>query len=238
MSLHPTFRKSLLLTLGIFLLQSAQAQSTQAEPAPHFKHEIGLDFAPFVRGQQGASLIYKHKIGAVKTKKWQKQSALRLVAGFYKDGINAYESHYQRSDTAFVLNGKPHDTNRYFVDIGFERQLDRNKFRFFYGAEVGYQSAVYESATTTQATVQGSVFPYDSTRYNATAHGPEASIFAGANYFFLPHFSIGLEVHLSYGVEFDTQKATSNRYGNRTYQSTVFVSTLDLLHLLYLGYYF
>ena len=237
---HPSFfKKPLSFAICFFLLfQYAQSQDNQPILAPRFLHEIGLDFAPFVRGQQGGSLIYKHKIGAVKVKKWRKQSALRLITGFYKNPIE--QSTYQslRNDTVFAESAGAYKANRYFVDIGFERQLDRNKLRFYYGAEVGYQGGTSNPVRHTEASVNGASFPYDFTQSKRRRNGPEISAFAGGNYFFLPHFSIGLEVHFTYGIDFSTTRTFRNGEMIRSDQNIVFVGATNLLHLLYLSYHF
>lgn len=222
----------------LLIVQYAQSQSTQPVLATGFPNEIGLDVAPFVRGQQGGALIYKHRIGSVKVKKWQKQSALRVVAGFYKDRIVAGGYQYQRSDTLFAVGGHTYKANRYFADIGLERQLDRNRFRFYYGAEVGYRGSSSKPVSRIEAIVQDTAFLYSVTQHNFIRNGPEVSVFSGGQYRFLPHFSLGLEIHFSYGIEFNTNKSVRNSGAVSTDKNIVFVGATNLLHLLYLSYHF
>ncbi len=233
------FKKPLPLFCCFFLLvHTAQSQDNQPALAPGFLNEIGLDFAPFVRGQQGGSLIYKHRIGSVKVKKWQKQTALRVVAGFYKDPIVAGDYQYQRNDTLFKVGSNAYKANRFFADIGLERQLDRNRFRFYYGAEVGYRGSRSKPVSRIEAIVQDTAFVYSVTQTNFIRNGPEVSVFSGGQYRFLPHFSLGLEVHLSFGLEFNTNERVRNNGPVATDRNLVFVGATNLLHLLYLSYHF
>ncbi len=207
-------------------------------PESGLSHEIGLDFAPFVRGQQGLSLLYKQKLGQTTTHNWQKQTAFRLLTGFYKEPIGSDGLPYQKGDTIFVQNSVG-DANRYFINMGVERQLIKNKFRFYYGGDIGFRGSVSNLETQVDATANGSTFPYDEHNGEVTTRAAELSAFAGCNYFFLPRFSIGLEVFYSVGIEFSTAKII--RDGEEVgapHQQATFVGSTNFPRLLYLSFHF
>ncbi len=232
------FKKLLLPAFCLFLLiNNTWSQENQPTSTTRFPNQIGLDFAPFVRGQQGLGLIYKHKIGRVKVKKWQKQSALRAVAGFYKDPIDPYNFPYHRGDTTFVHDGGG-DANRYFISVGMERQLDRKKFRFYFGGDIGYRGSTYKSTTYINATVNNTTFLYDSYGGDVISNAPIVSAFVGCNYFILPRLSVGVEAQIAFSIDFSTSKIIRDGQAGTPYKSTVFEGANDLLRFLYLSYHF
>ncbi len=222
----------------LLLTKTALAQTELVSPKSAFKNEIGLDFAPFVNGDRGVSLLYIRQIGPVKVKKWQKQSALRLVAGYYKDPIHPNNFDFLQPNPSFKTIYEPYDANRHFASVGYERQLDRHSFRFYYGGEVGYRGGNGQSVSHEDSIVNG-VNKVQSVRNSKwTAKGPEAAVFSGVNYFFLPHFSIGLEIHISYGIEFYNSESVRDNQAPYQYDNTTFIGTTDLLHFLYVSYHF
>ncbi|HRI58768.1 MAG TPA: hypothetical protein PK228_03570 [Saprospiraceae bacterium] len=213
----------------------AQQEVTPASNG--FIHEIGVDFAPFLRGQQGVSLLYKHEAGQAKVGHWQKRNAVRILAGFYQEEINTDGLPYQKGDTTFVQYSTG-DENTLFVNIGIERQFAQNKLRFYAGGDIGYRGSIYKPDTRIEITINGNTFPHDSFSGKVNTRTLEASAFGGFNFFFLPQFSIGLELNYSLGIEFSSAKIIRNGEETSPNEQTTFVGSADFPRLLYLSYHF
>ena len=220
-----------------FLCLATPCISQQDTLIKGYPNEIGLDFAPFLRGQQGLSLLYKHEAGHLKTGEWQKRNAVRVLAGFYKEELSSDDLPYVKGDTTFTRYSTG-DANNYFINLGIERQLTKRKFRFYFGADIGFHGSFYKSDTRVDAIVNGSTFPYDSYQGEVTARTLEASAFGGCNFFFLPRFSIGLELYYSLGIELSTSKIIRNGEVSSSNEQTTFVGVTDWPRLLYLSYHF
>lgn len=233
------FKQMFLPACCFFLLpNNALSQTNQSDLRLGFWHEIGLDFAPFVRGQQGISLLYKHKIESVAGGKWHKQDVLRALAGFYTDPINANDFSYRRGDTLFVRNSVG-DAKRYFISVGAERQYDQKKFRFSFGGEIGYRGSIYKPDIRVDATVNGTPISSDLSQGKVTSRAPEVGVFGGCHFFILPRFSIGLELCCSFGIDFSTSSIIRNGQVTSSNDSrSYYLGPNNLLRLLYLGYHF
>lgn len=222
---------------AVFCTSQVTAQQTAAAAENLFSNEIGLDLSPFLRGQQGGSLLYKHEAGLMKVGQWQKQNAVRILAGYYREEIVGDGLPYLRGDTTFHRYSAG-DQHTVFVSIGVERQLTKNKLRFYFGGDIGYRGSVYKPDTRIEITINGITFPYDSYSGQVNTRALEASALGGCNFFFLPRFSIGLELNYSLGIEFSSAKTTRSGESTSPNEQTTLVGSADLPRLLYLSYHF
>ena len=236
---HHLFSKTKTVMIASLVCCTAPvvAQQDIAPVYNGFIHEIGVDAAPFLRGQQGVSLLYKHEAGQVKVGQWQKCNAIRLLAGFYNEEIVSDDLPYQKGDTTFMRYSVG-DKNTFYINIGMERQFTKNKLRFYAGGDIGFRGSIYKPDTRIDAIVNGSTFLYDIYQGEVTARTLEASVFGGCNFFFLPRFSIGLELNYSLGIELSTSKIIRNGEPSSPNEQTTFVGSADFPRLLYLSYHF
>lgn len=225
------------LCICFFGLTTPGASQQQATPAANgFSNEIGLDFASFLHGNQGVGIIYKKRIGQTHIAKWQKRNAFRVLAGFYRyDTDNAISIIH--NDSTFNTNSSGRG-DWYLINAGWERQLTKSKFRFYFGADAGYGYNSYKSDNHTDITANG--VPVGSDFYNGevTTHRVEIVPFAGCNYFFFSRFSAGLELHIPVAMEFSNSRIIRNGEVNLEDDNTIFSSGNDWPRLLYLSYHF
>lgn len=214
------------------------AQQTDAAPEAGAEREIGLDFSPFVRGQAGLSLLYKHGIGLEKVALWKKRSALRLLAGFHTENNDTEAPLYKIGDTTFIHSSTGR-LQHYFFAMGIENQLTKgDKFRFYYGGDLGMRSTLHKPETRIDAIVNGATLPYDSYQGKVTTRSIELYVFGGVAYFFKPWLSVGLELYYSLGIEFSNSKIIRNGQAVSGNEQTTFVGSAEFPRLLYLSYHF
>ncbi len=79
--LHPSLLSKAVFPLA-FLFLFCQNVFSQASRPFRYSDEIGVDFAPFLRGETGASLLYKHALGKTSDPESKKRYALRLLLGY------------------------------------------------------------------------------------------------------------------------------------------------------------
>lgn len=232
-----SFLQTTALLCICFLGSATPGIAQQAAPASNdFSNETGLDFAAFLHGNQGVSIIYKKQIGQTHIEKWQKRNAFRVLAGWYRyDTGNRYT--YLRNDSTFATSSSG-EGNRYFANAGWERQLTKNKFRFYFGADAGYGYNFYKSDNHTDIAVNGAAAGSDFYNGEVTTHRIEIAAFAGCNYFFFPRFSAGLELHVPVALEFSDSKIIRNGEVRIVNDNTIFSSGNDWPRLLYLSYHF
>ncbi len=193
----------------VFLFLNCQEGFSQVSRPFRYNNDIGIDFAPFLRGEPGISLLYKHGLNKTADIEKRKRLALRMLVGYYESSYGYTTLYKQTVDSIFFKEGAGNRNDR-FISGGLEFQIRKNKFRWHLGADLGYRhaSASGKSQDFTQSGGKRYVTAnYDNeTKYNIA----EGSILAGVNYFFLPRFSIGLEADFSLAMEFSKSKVLQN----------------------------
>lgn len=196
------------LPLVVLFLNCQEGFSQVGRPF-RYNNDIGIDFAPFLRGEPGISLLYKHGLNKTADIEKRKRLALRVLVGYYESSYGYTSLYKQTVDSIFFKEGAGNRNDR-FISGGLELQIRKNKFRWHLGADLGYRHAS-NSGKSQDFTQSGGkryvTANYDNeTKYNIA----EGSILAGVNYFFLPRFSIGLEADFSLAMEFSKSKVLQN----------------------------
>lgn len=228
------------LLLSICLLTAISPAFSQTAPLPRsarFSQEIGLDFAPFVHGHSGASLLYKHSLGKTSDLQRKKRLALRLQLGYYEDPINSATLVGNVGSSTFyqAYSGR---SKHQLLRFGIEDQISKKNFRVYFGADLGYRRWTELSDNQSIVSTSGQQTITDSWQGETTANVAEASVLAGVNYFFLPRFSVGLETAVSAGMESSEVQTIRNGSTTSTNNNTLFEIKIPLIRLLYLSYHF
>ncbi len=223
----------------VFLFLNCQEGFSQVSRPLRYTDDVGIDFAPFLRGEPGISLLYKHGLNKTADIEKRKRLALRVLVGYYESSYGNTAQYKQTVDSIFFREGAGNGNDR-FISGGLELQIRKNKFRWHLGADLGYRHAS-DSGKSQYFTESGGkryvTANYDNeSRYNIA----EGSLLAGVNYFFLPRFSVGLEANFFLSLEFSKSKVLQN--GSVVYQdqnnSTLFELGPKFMRLLYLSYHF
>ena|GEM_PF-3310549 len=220
-----------------FLFLFCQNGISQESRPFRYSNEIGVDFAPFLRGQSGASLLYKHSLGKTTDLEGRKRYALRLLLGYYEDPNNGSSFFRHVEDTTFYFEHTGRSKHQ-FLRLGTELQIRKKNFRFNIGADLGYRYRTSMLDHQTIAEVDGVRFASDPHQSKHQANVVEASILAGVSYFFLPRFSVGLEANCSAGIEFSKSNTIRNGVTTFANRNTIFEIDISLWRLLYLSYHF
>lgn len=103
----------------------------------------------------------------------------------------------------------------YNVRLGYQKFYNYNRFRAYYGGDLGYQYSRFKeeyqygnsmtSLNPSPTTQWGNLATRDLKVSNAAIHGIGLNAFVGAEYYFLPKISIGGELGLSYYYGFRGQ---------------------------------
>lgn len=225
------------LPLVVLFLNCQEGFSQVSRPF-RYNNDIGIDFAPFLRGESGISLLYKHSLGKTTDLERRKRYALRLLLGYYEDPNNG-SSYFrpQVADTTFYFEHTGRSKHQ-FLRLGTELQINKKNFRFNIGADLGYRYWTSMLDHQTIAEVNGVRFATDQHQSTYKANVVEASILAGVSYFFLPRFSVGLEANCSAGLEFSKSNTIRNGVTTFSNSNTIFEVDVRLFRLLFLNYHF
>lgn len=215
----------------------AFSQTTQAPRSARFSQELGVDFAPFLRGQSGASLLYKHSLAKTTDVQRKKRVALRLQLGYYEDPINDASLLTQVADTTFFQEYSGRSKHQ-LLRLGIETQISKKNFRLYFGADLGYRRWTELSDIDFVKLVGSQKIITESYQGDTKANVLEGSVLAGVNYFFLPRFSVGLESAISAGMESSKGQTIRNGTPTSTSVNTLLEFKLPLIRLLYLSYHF
>lgn len=230
--------KYLLITVCLFIaISPAFAQTTPASRSARFSQELGLDFAPFIQGQSGASLVYKHSLAKKADVQPKKRLALRLQLGYYEDPYNNASLTGNSGNTTFY-NEYSGRTKHQLLRLGIENQINKKNFRYYFGADLGYRRWTGLSDNRSVLYTNGQQSVTDSWQGETTANVVEASVLGGINYFFLPRLSVGLETNISAGMEYSNVQTIRNGSTTSAGNSTLFEIKIPLISLLYLSYHF
>lgn len=206
---------------------------------PLFKNEIGLDAAPWARGDAGGSLILKKGLWSQTGEKKQRQNALRLIGGYYEEKYSA-GVYYFRMDSLhhdFTNNGLRKIA---FCYLGDELQIRYNRWQFHFGVDIGYRriwsNADYEHRITRVGldTLIGQEFH----QFKARSNGFRVGGFGGVDFFLFPRLSIGLEVLFEGGPNFERADTLENGAVTYSNKFAVFETDIKWLRLLYLSWHF
>ncbi len=236
MMTRPSILFSAFLPLAFLFLNCQEGFSQVSRPF-RYTDDIGIDFAPFLRGEPGISLLYKHALGNTSDIELKKRFALRILLGYYESSYGYLSQYKQTVDSIYFKEGAGENTDR-FISGGVELQLRKNKFRWHVGFDLGYRHGTSSGKSQDITESGGKRFVtarYDHERkYNIA----EGSILAGVNYFFLPRFSVGLEANLSLAIEFSKSKVLQNGMVTLQDSGTLFEIDTRLWRLLSLSYHF
>ena len=228
--------KTAVFTLLLLFLIGQDGITQESRPFRH-TNEIGVDFAPFVRGQTGASLLYKYSFDKKASPEQKKRFAMRVLLGYY-DYPYGYSSFVKNvGDTIFLREGSGRAKHQ-FIRVGTELQTRKRNFRFYLGADAGYRYWTSTSEGQQIALARGTRFIIGQSEDETKSNVVEASVMAGVNYFFLPRFSVGLEANVSLAMEFSRSVVTGNNAGVLTNYNTLLELDTRFLRLLYLSYHF
>jgi len=219
-----------------FLFLFCQNGLSQGGRTFRYSNEIGVDFAPFLRGEPGISLLYKHGLGKTADLEQKKRYALRLQIGYYEYAYGYTTLRTLNMDTLSLTEGSGRTKHR-FIRVGTELQVRKKNFRFHIGADLGYRYYTSMGESQLLNRVGNMSFVTEQFEHESKYNVAEASILAGINYFFLPRFSIGLEANVSAGLEFSTSKTLQNGAVLRMDKGTLFEVGPRLLRLLTLSYH-
>jgi hypothetical protein len=225
-----------LLLLVFFFLNSREASAQVSRPF-RYSDDIGLDFAPYLRGEPGISLLYKHALGNTSDIELKKRFALRILLGFYESSYGYLSQFRQIADTTFFFEGAGENTDRY-ISGGVELQLRKNKFRWHVGFDLGYRRGTSSGKSQDITESGGKRFVTARRDHESKYNVAEGSILAGVNYFFLPRFSVGIEANLSLAIEFSKSKVLQNGMVTLQDSGTLFEVDTRLWRLLSLNYHF
>ncbi len=228
------------LFIAICLLLAISPAFAQTTPTPRsvrFSQELGLDFAPFIQGQSGASLVYKYSLAKKADVQPKKRLALRLQVGYYEEPINDAALIGNTGSTTFYheYSGR---TKHQLLRLGIENQISKKNFRYYFGADLGYRRWTGLSDNQSVLYTNGQPSVTDNWQGETTANVVEASVLGGVNYFFLPRLSVGLETNISAGMEYSNVQTIRNGSTTSAGNSTLFEIKIPLISLLYLSYHF
>ena len=232
---HSVLKRSIFSAFFLFLL-CQNAFSQESRPF-RYSDEIGIDFSPLLRGESGASLLYKHSLGQRLDVERRMQFSLRLLLGFYNDAYDSYTIQKFNVDTLFTIQNSGRSKHR-FLSAGAELQARKKNFRFYLGADLGYRYWTSLGESQQMKQFNGTIFSVKEFDHETKANVVQASMLAGINYFFLPRFSIGLEANVSAAVEFSNSKVLQNGAVVLKDSGTLFEIDYRLFRLLYLSYHF
>jgi hypothetical protein len=222
--------------LVFFFLNGREGLSQVSRPF-RYSDDIGLDFAPYLRGEPGISLLYKHALGNTSDIELKKRFAMRVLLGYYNTSYGYFSQYKQIVDSIYFKEGSGSRNDRY-ISGGIELQFRKNKFRWHVGFDLGYRQGTSSGKSQDITESGGKRFVtarYDNeSKYNVA----EGSILAGVNYFFLPRFSIGLEANSSLALEFSKSKVLQS--GSVFGEDSGFLFELEprFWRLLSLNYHF
>ncbi len=220
-----------------FLFLFCQNVFSQGSRPFRYSDEIGVDFAPFLRGETGASLLYKHILSKAANPESKKRYALRMLLGYYDYAYGHSSYLKQVGDSIFLTEGSGKAKHR-FLNAGAELQIRKKNFRFHFGADLGYRywTSLGESQHLTQ--VGGMRFITEEYDHESKANVVQGSVVGGVSYFFLPRFSIGMEANVSAAFEFSKSKLIQNGAVVFDNNNTLIEVDMHLFRLLYLSYHF
>lgn len=225
------------LLISFFLLFLSQISFAQQSRPFRYLNTIGVDVAPNLRGQSGASLIYKHSLASTTDLEQKNRYALRLLAGYYEEPYGSTGLIKQVVDTFYLYEISGRNKHK-FLSLGTELQVRKKRFQFHVGIDLGYEYSTSKSESQYFNLVNGDRFITKQYDGDSKSNTVVASLFAGVSYFFLPRFSVGMEANSSTALEFS--KSIQQPIGGvpTQYRNTVFIADLKYFRLLYLSYHF
>jgi hypothetical protein len=221
----------------IFLFMNCQEGFSQESRPFRYSEDIEIDFAPFLRGEPGISLLYKHGLGKTIDAEQKKRFALRILLGYYRSSYGYSVLLDQLGDTTFLRDGSG-DTKDKFLRVGTEFQVHKNNFRWHLGADLGYLYSTSLGESHDLAQVNGMSTITAQYKNEQKSNILEGAILAGVNYFFLPRFSIGLEANIIVGLEYSNAKRIQSGVVISQDNGTVLIIDANLWRLLCLSYHF
>lgn len=231
-------RHCIQLVCLLLLLSNAARVSAQIIKPRSFLYEAGLDGAPFLQGDQGASLILKYKFDAPEPGSWTRQNAMRLSLGFREEQIAPPRAQYFIRDSLLDRSIKG-EKRRFFIQYGLERQFSYRFVRVYLGGDGGFERAVARTDNTIVISENGVEVDTDTYESEIRTHSFRVTPFAGIQLFAAPRLSIGLE--LGYPIQVNYNKTSIIRPGEPVFsdKSRDFSNGADgLLRLVYLSYHF
>ena len=226
------------LIFSLFLcVYQSHAQEEQVVEKQAYTRQIGVDFASFLRGEQGLSLLYKQAIPGNAGIFKQHQTALRIGGGFYNENVGNIILTGFRADTVITreYSGK---SKVQFLRIGVENQINRKKWRFHYGADLGFRYNTTNGKHQTLERFSSQTLITDETKSNRRARTVDVSFLAGISYFIIPRLSIGIEANISSAREFSTTTSTDRNGVMSNYTHALFEIDIQTWRLLLLSYHF
>jgi len=227
---------SAFLPLVFFFLNGREGFAQVSRPF-RYTDDIGIDFAPFLRGEPGISLLYKHGLNQTADIEKRKRLALRVLVGYYESSYGNIAQYKQTVDSIFFREGAGNGNDR-FISGGLELQLRKNKFRWHVGFDLGYRHGTSTGKSQDITESGGKRFVTDRRDHESKYNVAQGSLLAGVNYFFLPRFSIGMEANLSLAIEFSKSKVLRNGMVTLQDSGTLFEVDTRLWRLLSLNYHF
>jgi len=220
-----------------FLFLFCQNGLSQESRPFRYSNEIGVDFAPFLRGEPGISLLYKYGLSKSADQEQRKRFALRLQLGYYEHSYGYYSYFNRVVDTIFSAEGSGNAKHR-FARVGTELQWGKKNFRFHVGADLGYRYWTSTGESQHLKQFGNMSFVTEQFEHKNKYNVVEGSVLVGVSYFFLPRFSVGMEANMSVGFEFSKTRTLQNGSIVRTDNETLFEVETRLVRLLYLSYHF
>jgi hypothetical protein len=221
----------------LFLPGILRAQEATTESTSHrlYRHEIGIGASIPFNSDRGAVLLYKHRLGKVLQREQRTyQWALRGMLGHAQNDYDFRYTEGMIADTFFQrrLTG----TNfEYDLGIGIERQQMRNRWRFYYGADLLFGWSNRPVDVDHLAIIEGQpeiLLRQSQAEYTAWRAG--GSGFAGVQWFFAGRWSLGAELSMSVWLE----QTQSNAIGDTEYTNNIFESGVWIPRLIYLSHHF
>ena len=228
----------LLAIVAMFCLPAVLQAQTETPEETHFRlyrHEIGIGAFIPLNSDRGAVLIYKHRLGKVQQKEQRSyQWALRGMFAPSRKDYNYQYTERMVADTFFQrrLTGT---SQRYDIGLGFERQQIRNRWRFYYGADLLFGWENRPMDVDHLAILEGQpeiLLRQSKADYTALIVG--GSGFFGAQWFVAGRWSLGTEISMSARLE----NVQSNAIGDTEYTNNTLDFRIDMPRLIYLSHHF
>lgn len=138
----------------------------------------------------------------------QRRTAFRCITGLYHETPRDPEYHYILLDTLTEQVTSRSDKMNYFVYAGLEKQYTRNKWRKYFGFDVGYlhSNSNRDYADRRIALKSGDVVQNIMSVSKIGSNAAQLAVFGGVTWFFSRHWSLGTELGTQVSLEFEHLK--------------------------------
>ena len=184
----------------------AIAMLTAQKSRPFFNNEIGLDLLHWVQGKPGITVVVKHVPGKPIDLPWQNSSAIRLLGGYYQKEISIDRLPLFEGDTVTQFFANDPMKRDYFGYGGWEYQLTVERWRLYFGTDLGYRFSAYTADIRSQAALQstGELVGTDVYKNKVLTHSVQLGVLTGVQFFFSKRCSISAEMNMEGGLDFTT----------------------------------